>query len=268
MAIQHRAGGLTMVHVPDREDEAVRALIRCRRALTKDILRARHQVLKHLRRNGLVFHGTRNNWTQAHWAWLERVELDHRPEQIVHRTYMEKLRYLLAQRDDVDEEIRAVAFSDAYLERADRLLCFKGIDTFGAMAMVSEVGDFHRFPTATGFMDYVGLVPTEHSSGSSIRRGGITKTGNSHCRHILIQASWAIVKSQPRVVNRLRTQWEGRPPWLVALSLRAMKRLHGRFWYLVNRGKLRQVAIVAVARELAGFVWAAMQDHAEAARVA
>jgi transposase len=267
LAIQYRAGGLTMVCVPDREDEAIRALIRCRKALTKDILRARHQVLKHLRRNGQVFRGTRNNWTQKHWEWLERVELEHRAEKVVLRTYLEKLRYLMAQRDEVDEEIRVVAFSDAFLERADRLMCFKGFDVFGSMAMVSEVGDFWRFATAQGFMDYVGLVPTEHSSGDTVRRGGITKTGNSHCRHVLIQASWAIVQTQPRVVNRLRAQWEGRPPWLVALASRAMKRLHGRFWYLVNRGKPRQVAIVAVARELAGFVWAAMQDPAGSHRV-
>jgi len=266
LAIQYRAGGLTMVSVPDREDEAVRALLRCRRAQTKDMLRARHQVLKHLRRNGLVFRGTRNNWTQAHWAWLERVELEHRAEQVVFRMHLEKLRYLMAQRDEVDEEISAVAFSEAYLERADRLMCFKGFSVYGSMGLVSEIGDFRRFPTAQAFMDYVGLVPTEHSSGETVRRGGITKTGNSHCRHILIQASWAIVQSQPRVVNRLRAQWEGRPSWLVALALRAMKRLYGRFRYLTNRGKLRQVAIVAVARELAGFVWAAMQDHEGAQR--
>jgi len=253
-----------MVCVPDREDEAVRALIRCRRALTKDILRARHQVLKHLRRNDQVFRGTRNNWTKAHWCWLERVDLDHRAEQVAHRTYLEKLRYLMAQRDEVDEEIREVAFSDGYLERADRVKCMKGFDTFGAMAMVAEVGDFRRFATAQGFMDYVGLVPSEHSSGETVRRGGITKAGNSHCRHVLIQASWTLVSSAPRVGHRLRAQWEGRPPWLTTLALRAMKRLHKRYWYLVNRGKPKQIAITAVARELAGFVWALMQDHTEA----
>jgi hypothetical protein len=235
--------------------------------LTKDILRARHQVLKHLRRNGEVFRGTRNNWTQAHWAWLERVDLSPRPEQIVLRTYLEKLRYLMAQRGSVDEEIQALAFSEAYLERVDRLVCLKGFETYAAMAMVSEVGDFRRFRSARAFMDYVGLVPSEHSSGETTRRGGITKTGNSHCRHVLVQASWTIIQTQPRVVNRIRKQWEGRPPWLVELALRAMKRLHGRFWYLVNRGKPRQVAVVAVARELAGFVWAVMQDHAEAREV-
>jgi hypothetical protein len=216
--------------------------------------------LKHLRRNDRVFRGTLNNWTKAHWSWLERIDLEHRAEQVVHRTYLEKLRYLMAQRDEVDEEIREVAFSHGYLERADRVKCMKGFDTFGAMAMVAEVGDFRRFAAARSFMDYVGLVPSEHSSGETVRRGGITKTGNSHCRHVLIQASWTLVSSAPRVGHRLRAQWEGRPPWLTALALRAMKRLHKRYWYLVNRGKPKQIAITAVARELAGFVWALMQD--------
>ena len=258
LAIQYRAGALTMVSVPDREDEAVRALVRLHHALRKDVLRARHQVLKHLRRNGVVYR-TAKHWTKSHWKWLHSVELDPLHEQFVLRAYLEKLEYLLAQLGDVDARIEEEAFHGDFADRARRLMCLRGIAVTGSMTLASEVSDFHRFPTAPKFMDYVGLTVSEWSSGSESRRGSITKAGSGHCRHVLIQAAWCLVRSRPRTSPRLRDRWEGQPPWVIALAQKAMKRLYRRYWQLVNKGKPPQVAITAVARELAGFVWAIMQ---------
>jgi transposase len=259
LAVLYRAGALTMVAVPDREDEAVRALVRLHHALRKDVLRARHQVLKHLRRNGEVYRAA-SHWTKSHWKWLHSVELSLPHEQFVLRTFLEKLEYLLAQLDEVDARIEKEAFDGDFADRASRLMCLRGIAVTGSMTLASEVSDFLRFPTAPKFMDYVGLTVSEHSSGNESRRGSITKAGSSHCRHVLIQAAWALVRTRPRTSPRLRAQWEGQPPWVVALAQKAMKRLHQRYWHLVHRGKLPQVAITAVARELAGFVWAIMQE--------
>jgi transposase len=258
LAVLYRAAALTMVHVPDREDEAVRALVRLRRALTKDVLRARHQVLKHLRRNGEVYRAGKH-WTQRHYDWLQAVELELPHEQFVLRKLLEKLEYLLAQQGEVDNHIEEEAFSGAFTDRAARLMCLRGIAVTGSMALAAEVSDFTRFPTAKHFMDYVGLTPSERSSGAETSRGGITKAGNSHCRHVLVQAAWVIARARPRTGPRLRESWKGQPPWVVALAQRAMSRLHKRYWYLLGRGKTPQVAITAVARELAGFVWAIMQ---------
>jgi transposase len=260
LAVLYRAGALTMVSVPDREDEAVRALVRLHHALRKDVLRARHQVLKHLRRNGEVYRVTKH-WTKSHWTWLHSVELALPHEQFVLRTFLEKLEYLLAQLDDVDARIEKEAFDGDFADRVGRMMCLRGIAVTGSMTLASEVSDFLRFPTAPKFMDYVGLTVSERSSGTESRRGSITKAGSSHCRHVLIQASWAIVKTRPRTSPRLRARWDGQPPWVIALAQKAMKRLHGRYWQLVNKGKPPQVAITAVARELAGFVWAIMQDQ-------
>lgn len=260
LAVQLRAGSLTMVHVPDREDEAVRALVRLRHAVKKDVHRARHQVLKHLRRNGAVYRTTKH-WTKAHWAWLHAVELDLPHEQFVLRTYLEKLEYLLAQLGDVDARIEKEAFEGAFAARARRLMCLRGIAVTGSMTLASEVSDFHRFASAPAFMDYVGLTVSEQSSGNTRRLGAITKAGSGRCRHVLIQAAWSLVRRAPRTSARLRESWEGQPPWVVATAQRAMNRLYKRFGSLVFKGKPPQLAITAVARELAGFVWALMQEE-------
>jgi transposase len=260
LAVLLRAGALTMVRVPEREDEAVRALVRLHHALRKDILRARHQVLKHLRRNGEVYRGSQH-WTKSHWQWLQAVELDLEDEQFVLRRFLEKLEYLLAQLREVDARIEEKALRGIFADRASRLMSLRGVAVTGAMTLASEVSDFRRFPTAPAFMDYVGLTVSEESSGTRRRLGSITKAGSSHCRHVLIQAAWSIVRTRPRTSDRLRRQWEHQPPWVVAVAQKAMARLHRRYLHLVLRGRPSQVAITAVARELAGFVWALMQDR-------
>jgi transposase len=264
LAMQYRAGALTMVHVPDREDEGLRALVRLRRSLVRELTRSKHQVIDHTRRNGLVFQG-KSNWTKAHWSWLESLALAPSDEQFVLRVLLERVQYAEAQLAEVNGRIRERAYSESYVDRTGRLMCLKAFDVTGATVMTAEVGDFTRFPTAESFMSWTGVVPGIHQSGGTRRTGvGITKAGNSHCRHILIQASWVIVQRPPRAGRRLREQWKGQPAWVVRHSQRAMKRLHQKYWRMVRGGKLPQKAITAVARELAGFVWAVMQESAVA----
>jgi transposase len=141
-----------------------------------------------------------------------------------------------------------------------RVQSLKGFALIGSTTMVSEVGDFTRFPTARHFMSFLGVTPGVWESGGTRKKEvGITKTGNGHCRRVLIEAAWSIANSRPTAGRNLRERWRGQPAWVIRHAQKAMKRLHTRYWYMVHRGKPRQKAIVAVARELAGFVWAIMQ---------
>ena len=259
-ALAYRAGTLTMVSVPDQEDEALRSVMRLRRKLVKDATRARSQICSHLLRHCLVYReGT--NWTHGHWDWLKALSLPLSDEQFSLDRYIEKLEFLEGQLAEVEQLIRERARTAEHVDRCARVMSLKGLDVVGSMTLTAETGDFLRFAAAKQYMDWVGLVPGIWQSGETSRSRGITKAGNSHCRHMLIQAAWSIVKNHPTASRKLRTRWKGQPAWVIRLSQRAMKRVHQRYWHLHHRGKLKQVAIVAAARELAGFVWAIMQPQ-------
>ena len=179
------------------------------------------------------------------------------------------LDYKLDRREEMDRQIEALALEPAYKDAVGRLCCLKGISTQAAMVLVTEIGDFRRFERPGKLMAYVGLVPSEHSSGGSRRQGSITKAGNSRARHVLVQAAWSY-RFPPRRGVVLKRRQEGQPPDAVAHSWKAQHRLHKVFKRLAFR-KNSQIAAVAVARELAGFVWALMQDgttEIEAGRLA
>lgn len=254
-----RNGSLTMVMVPDREDEALRALVRWREALVGDRTRIKHRTRTHLQRNGLVYReGT--NWTKAHREWLGQIQLDLADEQFVHEKHLESLDALTAQIEEVEGRIKERAFSESYVDRVARIQCLKGFALTTATTMVSEVGDFTRFPTARHFTSFMGVTPGVWESGGTRRPAvGITKAGNAHCRRVLVEAAMTIVNTRPCAGKKLRERWKGQPAWVVRHAQKAMKRLHARYWSLVHGGKMKQKAIVAVARELAGFVWAIMQ---------
>ena len=259
LVYQFRNGSLTMVMVPDREDEALRALVRWREALVGDRTRAKHRTRTHLVRNGLVYREG-SNWTKAHREWLGRVQLDLADEQFVHQKHLESLDALTAQVGEAEERIKERAFSELYVDRVARVQCLKGFAIINGMTMVTEVGDFTRFPTAPHFTSFMGLTPGLWESGGTSKSGvGITKAGNAHCRRVLVEAAVTIVNSRPTAGKALRARWKGQPAWVVRHAQKAMQRIHTRYWYLVHRGKPKQKAIVAVARELAGFVWAIMQ---------
>jgi transposase len=273
LAHQHRAGLLVSVRIPSEAEERVRDLVRCRETFQREILKSRHYILKFLRRRGLVFRNG-SNWTNKHLDWLRSLlsqeELVAEDRDVLGE-YLALLEYKIDRRDELDRKIEQIAVTPAYKEAVGRLRGLRGLDTHGAMVLRSELGDLRRFGSPRQLMAYVGLVPREHSSGSRENRGSITKAGNSHCRHVLVQAAWSY-RYPPRVGARLRERQEGLPPDVVAHSWKAQHRLHKLFRRIEERRGSR-IAVVAVARELAGFVWALLQDvdsetHLQQARAA
>ena len=262
LARLYRAGELVTIRVPTEREERVRDLVRCRGTFQREILRSRHYILKFLARRGLVYREGRN-WTLRHMMWLRAIQRDavlETEDQTVFSEHLALLDYKVDRRDEFDRHIEALALEPAYKEAVGRLCCLKGISTQAAMVLVTEIGDFRRFEHPGKLMAYVGLVPSEHSSGGTRRQGSITKAGNSRARHVLVQAAWTY-RFPPRRGAVLNRRQEGQPPEAIAHSWKAQHRLHKVFQRLAGR-KTSQIAAVAVARELAGFVWALMQDGA------
>ncbi|HET6230825.1 MAG TPA: IS110 family transposase [Longimicrobiaceae bacterium] len=254
-----RSGELVRVRIPSEAEERVRDVVRCRERFQKEILMSRHEVTKFLARRGRVYReGSR--WTKKHWAWLRTVlkEMESVEDRLVLQEYMGLLEYKIARREELDRVIEEVALRPAYTEAVGRLRCFRGIQTHGAMVLSSEVGDFRRFDSAEKLSSYLGLVPSEDSSGARQRRGAITKAGNAHCRHVLIQAAWAY-QYPPACSDVLKRRQAGQPADVVAHAWKAQHRLHKLYRKLsLRRG--HGVAVVAVARELTGFLWAVMRE--------
>ncbi|MHB8533773.1 MAG: transposase [Solirubrobacteraceae bacterium] len=154
----------------------------------------------------------------------------------------------------MDGAIARIAVSEPYAAAVRRLCCLRGVKPLTALTLLVEVGDFRRFATAASFMGFTGLVPSEASSGERRQRGSITKTGNAHLRRVLVEAAWAY-RAKPALRSNWRRRFADQPPELVAYAIAAQQRLHARYWRMTQRGKLSTVATVAIARELAGFVW-------------
>jgi transposase len=261
-----RAGELTPIHVPDEAAEAARDLLRCREDVQEDLLRWRHRLVKFLARHGRVYREGRH-WTGRHWTWLRGQQF---PLPALARTYQEyrwTVEQLLARRADLEQAILALAETPPYRERVGWLRCFRGIDTLSAMGLLTEIGAVPRFPHPRELMAYLGLVPSEHSTGGRERRGGITKAGNTHARRILVEAAWHY-RHPPRLGRALATRSQGQPKGVVTQAWRAQQRLHRRYRHLVGHGKRPPVAVVACARELVGFVWAALMQTAPGAQAA
>lgn len=258
LARWYRAGELVTIRIPTEAEERVRDLVRCRETFQRELLKSRHYVLKFLARRGWVFREG-NNWTQKHFRWLHRLRQQLEGEDgTIFAEYLALLEYKLQRRDELDRQIEEIALRPGYQAAVARMSSYRGIKTHAAMVLRTEIGDFRRFDHPRKLMAYVGLVPKEHSSGESPRRGGITKAGNSRCRHVLVQAAWSY-RHPPRVGRALRRRQEGQPPEVVQRSWKAQHRLHKLFKRLEYR-KNSRIAAVAVARELIGFLWADMQD--------
>jgi len=260
LAVQGRTGGLTAVHVPTPEEEAVRSLARCREARHRDVVAARHRVLRFLQTRGSVYPGPGKRWTQAHWRWLRArtfADLD----EWTYQEYLTDLDYRVSREAESMRRLLTVARSDHYLAAVGALCCFRGIAELTAITLLAETIDFRRFGTAPGYMCYLGLTCAEDSSGPRRRLGGITKAGNPRCRRVLVEAAWH-ARHKPVVSVVLKKRQQGQPPEIVALAWKAQQRLHARYWRVEARAGSRRAA-VAVARELSGFVWAAMTLLAE-----
>lgn len=260
----HRSGHLTAVRVPDEEQEAVRRLVRLRTAYMQQVKSTKHRIFGILYNQGLTFRGTKSLWTKKHRAWLrERLDEAEGALQTCLRVELEHLEYLEMQLGALDAEIERYAQREPYRQIVEILQCLRGVKTLTAMTIASEIGNIHTFRSPRQLMSWVGLVPSEHSSGERERRGSITKAGNSYLRRVLIEAAWnnRHRSGADLILSRRR---QGQPPEVVAMALKAQHRLSKRFWTLMHR-KHPNVAVVAVARELCGFVWAMMKAAPQAA---
>jgi transposase len=251
-----RAGLLTTVQPPSPADEAVRDLARARDDAREDLQRCRHRLGKLLLRRGLHFSG--RNWTRAHRTWIDHLSWTHAPERAVVDDYLLAIDQTEARLDELDVRLAELAAHDPYREPVGWLRCFRGIDTLSAMLILAELHDFRRFASARALMAYLGLVPGEDSSGEKHRRGRITRTGNALVRRVLVETAWHY-QHRPSVGVALTRRRKGQPARVIGIADKAQQRLCRRFRKLAAEHKPPPKIAVAVARELTGFLWAALQ---------
>jgi transposase len=252
----HRAGLLTEVRPPTPEDEAVRDLCRARDDAREDLQRSHHRLGKLLLRRGLHFSG--RNWTKAHRRWIDSLEWTHAPERVVVDDYLLAIDHLEARLIELDARLTDIAQTDPYREPVGWLRCFRGIDTLTAILILAELHDFRRFHTPRALMAYLGLVPGEDSTGDKHRRGPITRTGNALVRRLLVETAWHY-QHRPSIGVALIRRRKGQPGRVIAIADKAQQRLCRRFRRLAEHHKPAPKIAVAIARELAGFLWAALQ---------
>jgi transposase len=256
LAVLARAGALTAIHIPTEQEEAARDLLRCREDIRADLLRARHRLSKFLLRHGRRYTATRA-WSKRHVAWLRTQTWDLVTLDQTHRAYLRTVDEAVARLRDVEADLQALLLLEPLKARVTRLRCFRGIDDLTALTIAAELGDPRRFATAPRTMAFVGLVPTEHSSGPKRAQGHITKTGNAHLRRVLVESAWHY-RHHPFVGDTLRARQTNAPADVIARAWTAQQRLHRRYQRLAARGKPKQHIVTAVARELTGFIWAAL----------
>jgi transposase len=247
------------IYIPTADDEAARDLLRCREDMKSELHRTKQQLLKLLLRQGLLYDREKRLWTQAYRDWLAQVKFHHELQKEAFDQYFCHLQELENRLERIETKIVSVAETEPYRENVARLRCFKGIDYITALAFVCEIGDFRRFHSAASFMAYLGLVPSEYSSGTKRRQGGITKTGNTHLRKLLIESSWHY-RYRGTASAALQTRRAGMDEIVIAYADKALHRLQSKFAHLVIRGKSSKTAVAATARELAGFIWGAMTE--------
>ncbi|PYQ15790.1 MAG: IS110 family transposase [Acidobacteria bacterium] len=250
----------SLVHPPTEADEAVRDLCRAREGAHDDLVRCRHRVTKLLLRRGWIWRGGKRAWSQGHRLWLRSLRFEQAADQVVLEDYLLAIEQVEERLRELEEHIEVVSQHAPYAEAVGALRCFRGIDTITAMTIVAELHSFMRFDSPRGLMAYLGLVPSEHSSGGKRRQGALTLAGNSHVRRLLIEAAWHY-RHRPSVVHLARRR-QGQPARVIALADKAMIRLHRRFQRMLAKGKPAPKIAAAVARELTGFIWAALRPMA------
>jgi transposase len=256
-----RSGELTPVWVPDETQEALRDLSRAREDAQEDLVRKRHQLTKFLLRLDLRPPEGVKVWTKAHRQWMERLQFTQPVHRVVLSEYLHALDEVTARVERLEKELEEQAKESSQAPVIQALQSLRGVGVVTAVTVVAELGDLTRFPSAKQAMDYVGLVPSEHSSGGKRRQGSITKSGNAHARFVLVEAAWHY-RHPPRIGDKLRQRQESQPEVVKAIAWKAQHRLHLKYRRLMGRGKTKQVAAVAVARELLGFMWAIAREVA------
>ena len=260
-----RAGMLTEVHPPSESDEALRDLCRCRDDVRVDLLRSRHRLTKFLLRRHIIYRQTKHHWGSRHVAWLEQLRFDDAVSQATFDSYFLSVQQMEERQRQLDVRLAEFGAQEPYREPVAWLRCFKGIDTVTAVCLVAELHGFERFRSPRQLMAYVGLVPSENSSGERERRGGITKSGNRQVRRLLVEAAWHH-RHRPALSAPMRQRREGQPARVLAIADRAQERLCARYRRMSEHGKVHNKTIVAMARELTGYVWAVLHPAAAPTR--
>ena len=250
-----RAGELTAVWVPDARHEAMRDLVRARTAAVEDLQSKRRQVLSLLLRLGRHYPG-KKTWTRMHMIWLASQKLEHAEQRIAFEEMLLAVRQAAERVARLEQAIRAAVPDWSLAGVVTAVMALRGFDLVAASTFLAEIGDLTRFATPRELMGYLGLTPSEHSSGDKVKRAGITKAGNGRARRILIECSWSY-RHPPRVGPKKLAKVAAAPPAVQEIAWKAQARLAARFRALSRRGKRPTVVVTAIARELAGFLWAA-----------
>ncbi|WP_377831080.1 IS110 family transposase (plasmid) [Bradyrhizobium lupini] len=249
-----RADELTAVWVPDERHEAMRDLSRARQAVKKDLQGKRQQISSLMLRLGRIYPG-KTTWGPAHMRWLMSQKLEHREQRIAFEELLEGIRQESERLERLEDAIREVVPEWSLAEVVSALQAVRGIDLIAAVGVLAEIGDLSRFQNPRELMGYLGLVPTENSTGDQVKRGGITKAGNGRARRILVEAAWSY-RYPPRVSRDKQPKVEAAPRVAREIAWKAQTRLCGRFRSLERKGKRRTVIVTAIARELSAFIWA------------
>lgn len=264
LARLHRAGELTAVFVPEPEDEAIRDLSRAREDAVVSHKRARQQLAALLLRHNIRYPGPSKSWTQGYKNWISRIAMPHPVQQIVFQEYMLAIEEAHQRVERITDQLRQAVDSWRMAPVARALQALKGVSLVAGGSIVSEVGDMTRFDKPRQLMAFLGLVPSQYSTGTHQRLGAITKTGNSHARRMLVEAAWSY-RFPPRVARGLTERQENLPQSVCDIAWKAQLRLCRKYRRLAAKGKIKQVITTAVARELVGFIWAIAKEVKTAA---
>lgn len=265
LARNYAAGQLTVVHPPTQHEEAVRSVVRCRLDFKTKEKQTKQNINSLLIAQG--HHWPKSKWTGQHRQWIAQL---HFPEPFVHQVlqeYLAHLEYLETCTQRLDQQIESIAATETYAPSVKKLRALKGMGTLSAMILIAEITDFRRFASPRALMAFLGLIPSEESTGEKRRYGSITKAGNRRCRTQLVESVRHYIK-QPRMSRQMKADCAQLDPASAGIVQKCLQRLHKRYWGLTMKGKTRNIALVAIAREFTGFIWALMTQETAAAQTA
>jgi transposase len=246
---------LTLVTIPSVEREQLRDLVRCREDIRADLVRARHRIGNFLLRREIYWEGTGEAWTRKHRSWLTSIKFADHASRSTLADYLHAHDVLIARRDQVEADLAELATCVPCAHTVARLRCLRGIDTLTALGLCSEIGEWERFDHPDQLASYLGIVPSEHTTGQQRRLGSITKAGSTHARRLLVEAGYHYRRG-PVVGEALERRQRGQAPEIIHISWRAQRRLNARWRQLKDaRHKPGGIVAVAITRELAGYCW-------------
>ena len=254
----YRSDELTFVRIPTEQEERDRRVVRHRDTMVRRVVRTKNQIQKFLVSLGIK-NPFQSSWTEQHRTWLKGLKFSDE-DSFVLTELLEQLTFETSRLAAVTERVEEMAKSELYRDRVAKVMCLRGFSYVSAMVLVTEIIDFSRFASPRHLMSFLGLTPSEASSGKSRRLGGITKCGNTRCRHIIVEAA-GHYRNKPRISSSLKKRQAGQDDAVIALCWKAQERLYKKYWGVANRKKEKGKATVATGRELVGFIWAIMTGN-------